>query len=136
MRARIRVALASLAMSAGGLAGCGSLDKQSDPTTEWLVLPDPSPAKITPSEETSEPSAQDGQLGTKTAAIPPEKKDKSARTARPQTVKAPKKPVAPARAAAAVQPQTQAPEPTSAPAQTEPVQLPWPAAPQAGTFSR
>jgi len=133
MRARIRLALVSLAISAGGLAGCGSLDKQSDPTAEWLVLPDPSPAKITPGEETSEP-AQDGQLGTKTAAIPPEKKDKSARKARPQTVKAPKKPVAPARAAAAVQPQT--PEPKSAPAQAEPVQLPWPAAPPAGTFSR
>ena len=28
-------------------------------------------------------------MGTKTAAIPPEKKDKSARKARPQTVKAP-----------------------------------------------
>ena len=32
-------------MSAGGLAGCGSLDKESDPTTEWLVLPDPSRQK-------------------------------------------------------------------------------------------
>lgn len=34
MRARIRVALASLAMSAGGLAGCGSLDRQSNPAAE------------------------------------------------------------------------------------------------------
>jgi hypothetical protein len=134
VRAHIRVALVSLAMSVGGLAGCGSLDKQSDPATEWLVLPEPSQAKMTPGLETTEPSAQDGQLGTKTAAIPPEKKDKSARKPQPQTVKGPKKPVAPARAAAAVQPQT--PEAKSAPAQTEPVQLPWPAAPPAGTFSR
>ena len=51
MRARIRVALVSLTMSAGGLAGCGSLDKQSSPAAEWLVLPDPSPAKIPPGEE-------------------------------------------------------------------------------------
>ena len=133
MRARIRVALVSLAMSAGGLAGCGSFDKQSNPAAEWLVLPDPSPAKIPPGEETSEP-AQDGQLGTKTAAIPPENKDKSARKARLQTVKAPKKPVAPARAAAVVQPQS--PELKSAPAQAESVQLPWPAAPPAGPFAR
>ena len=134
MRARARVALVSLVMSVGGLAGCGSLDKLSDTATGWLVPPESPPAKIAPGEETSEPSAQDGQSGTKTADTPPEKKDKPARKPRPQTAKAPKKPAAPARAAAAVQPQT--PEPKSAPAQAEPVQLPWPAAPPAGTFSR
>jgi hypothetical protein len=134
MRARARVALVSLVMSVGGLAGCGSLDKLSDTTTGWLVPPESPPAKITPGAETSEPSAEDGQSGTKTADTPPEKKDKPARKPRPQTAKVPKKPAAPARAAAAVQPQS--PEPKSAPAQVEPVQHPWPAAPPAGTFSR
>jgi len=132
MRARARVALVSLVMSAGGLAACGSLDKLSDTMTGWLVPPESPPAKMAPGEETSEPSAKDGQLGTKTADTPPEKKDKPARKARPQMAKVPKKPAAPARAAAAVQPS----EPKSAPAQVEPVQLPWPAAPPAGTFSR
>ena len=134
MRARARVALVSLVMSVGGLAGCGSLDKLSDTTTGWLVRPESPPAKIAPGEETSEPSAKDGQLGTKTADTPPEKKDKPGHKPRPQTAKAPKKTAAPARAAAAVQPQ--ALEPKSAPAKAEPVQLPWPAAPPAGTFSR
>ena len=134
MRARARVALVSLLMSAGGLAGCGSLDKLSDTTNGWLVPPESPPAKIAPGAEMSEPSAKDGQSGTKTADMPPEKKNKPARKPRPQTAKAPKKPAAPARAAAAVQPQT--PEPKSAPAQAEPVQLPWPAAPPTGTFSR
>ena len=63
MSARIRVALVSLAMSAGGLAGFGSLDKQSDLTTEWLVLPDISAAAgsraapATPPMSSSPPSA-------------------------------------------------------------------------------
>ena len=43
MRACARVALVSLVMSVGGLAGCGSLDKLSDTTTGWLVPPE-SPA--------------------------------------------------------------------------------------------
>ena len=134
MRARARVALVSLAMAAGGLAGCGSLDKLSDTTTGWLVPPEYPPAKITPGEETSEPSAKDRDSGTKTADTPSEKNHKPARKPeRPLTAEAPKKPAAPARAAA-VQPQTT--ESKSAPAQAEPLQLPWPAAPAAGTFSR
>ena len=134
MRTHARVALVSMAMATGGLAGCGSLDKLSDTTTGSLVSPEYPPAKITPGEETSEPSAKDGELGTKTADTPSEKKDKPAqKSQRPRTAKAPKKPAAPARAAA-VQPQTT--EPKSAPAQTEPSQGPWPAAPAAGTFSR
>jgi len=134
MRARARVALVSLVMSAGGLAACGSLDKLSDTMTGWLVPPESPPAKMAPGEETSQPYAKDGKFGRKMAETPPEKKDKPARKARPQMAKAPKKPAAPARAAAAVQPQTSAPK--SAPAQAEPVQLPWPVAPPAGTFSR
>jgi hypothetical protein len=134
MYARARVAFVSLAIVAGGLAGCGSLDKLSDTTTGWLVSPESPPAKTTPGEEKSEPSAKDGQSGIKTADTPPENKDKPSRKPRPQIAKAPKKPAAPARAAAAVQPQT--PEPKSAPAQVEPVQHPWPAAPPAGTLSR
>jgi hypothetical protein len=63
MRARARVALVSLVMSVGGLAGCGSLDKLSDTTTGWLFAPESPPAKITPGAETSEPSAEDGQSG-------------------------------------------------------------------------
>jgi hypothetical protein len=129
MRARARVAFVSLALVASGLAGCGSLDKLSDTTTGWLVSPE-SP----PGQETSEPSAKDGQSGIKTADTPPENKDKPARKPRPRTAKAPKKTEAPARAAAAVQPQT--PEPKSAPAQAQPVQLPWPAPPRSGAFSR
>jgi len=131
MRAHARVALVSLAIATGGLAGCGSLDKPSDTTA---VSPEYPPAKTTPGEETSEPSAKDGEWGTKTADTPSEKKDTPAQKPhRPRTAKAPKKPAAPARAAAA-QPQT--PELKSPPAQGEPFQHPWPAAPAAGTFSR
>ena len=108
MRAHARVALVSLAMATGGLVWCGSLDKLSDTTTGWLVSPEHPPAKITPGEETSEPSAKDGASATKTADTPFEKKDKPA-------------------------PKPQRPEPT---AQGEPLQHAWPAAPAAGTFSR
>ena len=134
MRAHARVALVSLAMATGGLAGCGSLDKLSDTTTGWLVSPEHPPAKIAPGEETSEPSAKEGESGTQTADTPSEKKDKPApKPQPPRTAKALKKPAEPARAAS-VQPQT--PEPKSVPARDEPLQHPWPAAPAAGTFSR
>ena len=63
MRAHARVALVSLAMATGGLAGCGSLDKLSDTTTGWLVSLEHPPAKIAPGEETSEPSAKEGKSG-------------------------------------------------------------------------
>jgi hypothetical protein len=134
MRAHARVALVSLFVATGGLAGCGSLDKLSDTTTGWLVSPEYPPAKITPGDETSEPSAKDGALGTKTADTPFEKKDKPAqKPQRLRTAKALNKPAATARAAA-VHPQTT--EPKSVPAQIEPLQHAWPAAPAAGTFSR
>ena len=121
MRAHARVALVSLAMATGGLAGCGSLDKLSNTATGWLVPPESPPAK-------------EGESGTQTADTPSEKKDKPApKPQRPRTAKALEKPAAPARAAS-VQPQT--PEPKSTPAQGEPLQHAWPAAPAAGTFSR
>ena len=124
MRAHSRVALVSLAVATGGLAGCGSLDKLSDTTTGWLVSPEHPPAKIAPGEETSEPSAKEGESGTQTADTPSEKKDKPApKPQRRRTAKALKKPAAPARAAS-VQPQT--PEPKSVPARDEPLQHPWP----------
>jgi len=110
MCARARVALLSLAIATGGLAGCAY--KLSDITTGWQVAPE------SPEEETSESSAKDGQSEIKTADTPPENKDKPARKPRPQTAKAPKRTAAPAHAAAAVPPQ--ASEPKSAPAQAEP----------------
>jgi hypothetical protein len=133
MRAHARVAFVSLAIATGGLAGCGSLDKPGDTTTGWLVAPESPPAR-TPGAATSEPSAKDGESGTKTADTPSEKKDKPVQKPQPlRTAKPLKKPAASPRAAA-VQPQT--PEPKSAPAQVEPLQHTWPAAPAAGTFSR
>jgi hypothetical protein len=132
MRASARVALVSLIIATGGLAGCSfSLNGLSDAPSEGLVSPED--ARITPGEETSEPSAKEGASGTQTADTPSERKDKPAQKAqRLRTAKA-KKPAAPARAAAA-QPQT--PEPKSVPVQGEPLQHPWPNAPAAGNFSR
>ena len=59
MCARARVALLSLAIATGGLAGCAY--KLSDITTGWQVAPE------SPEEETSESSAKDGQSEIKTA---------------------------------------------------------------------
>ena len=133
MRASARVALVSLIIATGGLAGCSfSLNGLGDAPSEGLVSPED--ARLTPGEETSEPSAKEGASGTQTADTPSEKKDKLAQKAqRPRTAKGSKKPATPARAAAA-QPQT--PEPKSAPTQGEPLQHPWPTAPADGTFSR
>ena len=133
MRAGARVALVSLIIATAGFAGCGSLDKLSDTTSQGLVSPEDATARITPGEETSEFSAKEGASGTQTADTPSEKKDKPAqKPQRPRTAKGAKKPAAFARAAAA-QP---TPEPKSVPAQSEPLQHPWPTAPAAGNFSR
>lgn len=79
--------------------------KLSDTTTGWLVSPEYPPAKITPGEETSEPSAKDGALGTKTADTPFGKKDKPAQKPhRLRTAKALNKPAATARAAVVKRP--------------------------------
>ena len=135
MRASARVALVSLTIATGGLAGCGSFDKQSDTASQGLVSPENLTERMTSAEERSESSAkEEGASGTQTGDTPTEKKDKPAQKAqRPGTAKGTKKLAAPARAAAA-QPQT--PEPKSAPVQGEPLQRPWPTAPAAGTFSR
>ena len=54
MRASARVALVSLIIATRGLAGCGSLDKLSDTTSQGLVSPEDATARITPGETTSE----------------------------------------------------------------------------------
>ncbi|MGA8992660.1 MAG: hypothetical protein WB500_20125 [Rhodoplanes sp.] len=114
MRASARVALVSLIIVTGGFAGCGSLDKPSDTTSQGLVSPEDATARITPGEETSESSAKEGASGTQTADTPSEKKDKQAqKPQRPRTAKGAKKPAASARAAAALP----TPEPKSVPAQ-------------------
>jgi hypothetical protein len=132
MRASARVALVSLIIATGGLAGCGSLDKLSDTTSQGLVSPEDATARITPGEETSESSAKEGASETQKADTPSEKKDKPAQKRNARTAKGATKPAASARAAAA-QP---TPEPKSVPAQSEPLQHPWPTAPAAGNFSR
>ena len=132
MRASARVALVSLIIVTGGFAGCGSLDKLSDTTSQGLVSPEDATARITPGEATSKSSAKEGASEIQKADTPSEKKDKPAQKRNARTAKGAKKPAASARAAAA-QP---TPEPKSVPAQSEPLQHPWPAAPAAGNFSR
>jgi hypothetical protein len=133
MRASARVALVSLIIATGGLAGCGSLDKLGDTASQGLVSPEDATARITPAEATSEPSAKEGASETQKADTPSEKKDKPAQKRNARTAKGAKKPARSARAAVA-QPQT--PEPKSEPAQGEQLQHPWPTAPAAGNFSR
>jgi hypothetical protein len=132
MRASARVALVSLIIVTGGFAGCGSLDKLSDTTSQGLVSPEDATARITPGEETSDSSAKEGASETQKADTPSEKKDKQAQKRNARMAKGAKKPAASARAAAA-QP---TPEPKSVPAQSEPLQHPWPTTPAAGNFSR
>ena len=101
MRASARVALVSLIIATGGLAGCGSLDKLSDTTSQELVSPEDATARITPGEETSDSSAKEGASETQKADTPSEKKDKPAQKRNARTAKGAKKPAASARAAAA-----------------------------------
>ena len=134
MRVSTRVALVSVIIASSGFAGCGSLNKLSDATSEQSVSPEYTSAETKPGEETSKSSAKEGESKAQTADTASEKKDKSAqKPRRSRTAKVVKKPAAPARAAAA-QPQT--PEPKSVPSQGEPLQQPWPTAPTDGTFSR
>ena len=134
MRVSARVALVSVIIATSSFAGCSSLNKLSDTTSEGLVSPEYPIAKITPGEETSNSSAKEGESRTQTADTPSEKKDKPAqKPQRSRNAKVAKRPAASARAAAA-QPQT--PEPKSVPTQGEPLQHPWPTAPADGAFSR
>ena len=63
MRASARVALVLLIIAAGGLAGCGSLDKLSDTTGQGLASSENPTARMTPAEETSEFRQRRGHPG-------------------------------------------------------------------------
>ena len=136
MRARARVALVSMAVSASfGLAGCAAIDEMRDAISQWFEtakFPDgrgvffgdlPEATPIPPEE-----------IPKQDATKPSEKKAKPARKLqRPQTVKLQKKPRI-SDPTDAVRPEGT--EGQSAPPATLRLRTPYPEAPPPGIFSR
>jgi hypothetical protein len=144
MRARVRVAVIWLTISAGtGLAGCSAVDSLSETTNEWiangkslversLALPEDAPDvthSIAPEK------SPDNKTEQKETSKSLKKKHKPLRKPRQQTAEPPSKPTSASAQAA----QPQAAEPQPAPAQPSPqsrLKTFWPEAPASGTFSR